>query len=69
MKPCDTVTANIIADSETAASERDRFNRRQFLSRIGTIGGVALSTLPAFAQIGGKVPVVTTTVSILNTCC
>lgn len=28
-------------------------NRRQFLSHIGTIGGVALSTLPAFAQIGG----------------
>ena len=59
MKSYDTVTANIIADSETAASERDRFNRRQFLSRIGTIGGVALSTLPAFAQIGGKVPVIT----------
>jgi uncharacterized protein (DUF362 family) len=54
MKPYDTVTANIIADSQETAHHRDTLNRRQFLARlaaqVGGIGG-ALSTLPAFAQL------------------
>lgn len=49
MKP----TEHIIADCEEAAQNRNTLNRRQFLTRLGTVGGVALSTLPAFAQIGG----------------
>ncbi|MDE0085243.1 MAG: DUF362 domain-containing protein [Candidatus Poribacteria bacterium] len=53
MKRQDKVIANILADSEEGMQEHDMLNRRQFLSRISTIGGAALSTLPAFAQIGG----------------
>lgn len=53
MKSQDTVIANILSDSEEEKQKRDTLNRRQFLNRIGTIGGVALSALPAFAQIGG----------------
>ena len=54
MKPYDSVTANIIADSQEAKHHRDKLNRRQFLNRlvsagVGSIGG-ALSTLPALAQ-------------------
>ena len=60
MKPIDKVTQNIIADSEETRLQRDRFNRRQFLGCIGTIGGVALSSIPAFAQIGGRVIAPTT---------
>ena len=54
MKPYDTVTANIIADSQEATHHRDTLNRRQFLTRLATqVGGIggALSTLPAFAQL------------------
>lgn len=58
MKPDDNVISNILIDSEETVRDRDKYNRRQFLNHIGTIGGVALTTLPAFAQIGGKVPVV-----------
>lgn len=53
MKSQDTVITNILADSEEAARERNMLNRRQFLNRLGTISGVALSALPAFGQIGG----------------
>ena len=54
MKPYDTVTANIIADSQEMAHRPDTLDRREFLTRlaasVGGIGG-ALSTLPAFAQL------------------
>ena len=54
MKPHDTVTTHIIADSQEMLHDRDTLNRRQFLTRLvagaGGIGG-ALSTLPAFAQL------------------
>ena len=66
MKSYDKVTEDILADSlidrveqsETRHAtltehQRDTLNRRQFLNRLGTISGVALSALPAFAQIGG----------------
>ena len=49
-----TVIANIIADSQEAANDRDTLSRRQFLTRLATyVGGIggALSTLPAFAQL------------------
>ena len=58
MKTDDQVIANILRDSKETLRNQDKFNRRQFLGQIGTIGGVALTTLPAFAQIGGKVPVI-----------
>ena len=54
MKSHDTVTANIIADSQEATHHRDTLNRRQFLTRLATgVGGIggALSTLPALAQL------------------
>ena len=56
MKTEDSVIANILADSEEMARQRDdTLDRRQFLTQLGTIGGgVALSTLPALAQIGGQ---------------
>lgn len=54
MKPHDTVTANIVADSQEMLHDQNTLNRRQFLTRlaagVGGIGG-ALSTLPAFAQL------------------
>ena len=54
MKPYDSVTANIIADSQEAEQHRDALDRRQFLTRlaagVGGIGG-ALSALPAVAQL------------------
>ena len=54
MKSRDTVTVNIIADSEEMLHDRGTLNRRQFLTRLATgVGGIsgALSTLPAFAQL------------------
>ncbi|MYF98548.1 DUF362 domain-containing protein [Candidatus Poribacteria bacterium] len=53
MNSYDEVIQNIISDCEETVRNRDKYNRRQFLTSIGAIGGVALSTLPAFAQIGG----------------
>ena len=54
MKSHDTVTANIIADSQEMTHPPDMLDRREFLTRlaasVGGIGG-ALSTLPAFAQL------------------
>jgi len=62
MKPYDTITANILADSQEGSSatnrtespDRDTLDRRAFLTRlaahVGGIGG-ALSTLPTFAQL------------------
>lgn len=56
MTKSDPVIANILADSEEVAHHQDNaLDRRQFLTQLGTIGGgVALSSLPAFAQIGGQ---------------
>ena len=62
MKPYDTVTANILADSKEGfrsgnrpePPDRDTLDRRAFLTRLAThVGGIggALSTLPAFAQL------------------
>ena len=68
MKPYDTVTANIIADSQETAHHRDTLNRRQFLARLAAqVGGVggALSTLPAFAQLSsGQLQPDTTTEAV-----
>ena len=54
MKPYDSVTANIVADSQEAKHHRDKLNRRQFLNRLASVGvgsiGGAFSALPAFAQ-------------------
>ena len=55
MKPYDSVTAHIIADSQEVKHHRDKLNRRQFLNRlvsvgVGSIGG-ALSAFPAYAQL------------------
>lgn len=49
----DKVIQNILSDCEENRSVRDSLNRRQFLTRIGTIGGAALTSIPAIAQIGG----------------
>ena len=56
MTKSDPIIANILADSEEVARHQDNtLDRRQFLTQLGTIGGgVALSTLPTFAQIGGQ---------------
>ncbi len=58
MKVFDQVTADIITDSRAAAGQEQlphTFNRRQFLNRLGAIGGaVTLSTLPAVAQVSGQ---------------
>ena len=51
----DEVTKNIILDCKETVRGRDKYNRREFLTTIGAIGGAALSTLPAFGQIGGRV--------------
>lgn len=69
MKPYDTVTANIIADSQEMAHHRDTLDRREFLTRLATsVGGIggALSTLPAFAQLssGQLQPETTQTASL-----
>ncbi len=55
MKPHDKVIANILSDCEETVSQRNKFNRREFLTTIGVVSGAALSTLPAIAQIGGRV--------------
>ena len=55
MKTQDKVIANIKSDCEETVQERNKFNRREFLTTIGAVSGAALSTLPAFAQIGGRV--------------
>lgn len=55
MKTQDKVLANIKSDCAETVQHRDKFNRREFLTSIGAVSGVALSTLPAFAQIGGRV--------------
>ncbi len=55
MKTHDKGIDNITTDCEETVQDRDKYNRRQFLTNIGTLSGVALSTLPAFAQIGGRV--------------
>ena len=60
MKSIDKVPQHIIADSEETRLQHNRLNRRQFFGRIGTIGGAALSSIPAFAQIGGRVLTPTT---------
>ncbi len=69
MKPYDTVTANIIADSQEMAHHPDTLNRREFLTRLATsVGGIgsALGTLPAFAQLssGQLQPETTQTASL-----
>ena len=70
MKPYDTVTADIIADSQEVAQHRDALDRRQFLTRLVTgVGGIggALSALPAFAQLSsGQLQPDTTTTTPLT---
>ena len=70
MKSHDTVTANIIADSQEMTHSPDTLDRREFLTRlaasVGGIGG-ALSTLPAFAQLSsGQLQPETTDTSYLT---
>ena len=48
MNPDDKITEN-----RETSKNHGTLNRRQFLSRVGLIGGAALSGLPAMAQIGG----------------
>ena len=55
MKTQDKVIADIKSDCEETVQNRNKFNRREFLTTIGAVSGAALSTLPAFAQIGGRV--------------
>ena len=55
MKSTDNVIENILSDCKETVRERNKFNRREFLTHLGVIGGTALSTSPAFAQIGGRV--------------
>lgn len=55
MKTHDKVIADILSDCEETVSQRNKFNRREFLTTIGAVGGTTLCTLPAFAQIGGRV--------------
>lgn len=55
MNTQDKVIADIKSDCEETAQERNKFNRREFLTTIGAVSGAAISTLPAFAQIGGRV--------------
>ncbi len=69
MKPYDTVTANIIADSQEMAHQPATLDRREFLTRLATtVGGIgsALGTLPAFAQLssGQLQPETTQTASL-----
>ena len=70
MKPYDTVIADIIADSQEAAQDRDALDRRQFLTRLATgVGGIggALGALPAFAQLSsGQLQPDTTTTTPLT---
>ena len=70
MKPYDTVIADIIADSQEAAQDRDALDRRQFLTRLATgVGGIggALGALPAFAQLSsGQLQPDTTTATPLT---
>lgn len=55
MKTPAKVIANIKSDCEETVRERNKFNRREFLTSIGAVSGAALSTFPVFAQIGGRV--------------
>ena len=55
MNNTDKVIADIKSDCEKTVRERDKLDRREFLTAIGAVSGAALSTLPAFAQIGGRV--------------
>lgn len=55
MKSYDKVTENILIDSETTMEKQKKLNRRQFITRVGAMSTAALSTLPAFAQTGGRV--------------
>lgn len=69
MKPYDTVTANIIADSQEMTHHPDTLGRREFLTRLATsVGGIGsvLGTLPAFAQLssGQLQPETTQTASL-----
>ena len=43
MKPYDTVTANIITDSQEMAHRRDTLDRREFLTRLAaSVGGIGV---------------------------
>ncbi len=55
MNNTDKVIADIKSDCEKTVRERDKLDRREFLTTIGAVSGAAISTLPAFAQIGGRV--------------
>ncbi len=55
MNSSDNVIENILSDREEIVRERNKLNRREFLTTIGAVSGAALGTLPAFAQIGGRV--------------
>ena len=51
----DKVVENILSDCKETVEQRDKFNRRQFLGQMGILSTAALTTLPAFGQIGGRV--------------
>lgn len=53
MKPTKTIFENPSTKCEETIKKKEVLNRRQFIKGIGAFGGVALSTLPAFSQIGG----------------
>lgn len=55
MKTQDKVITNIMSDCEETVQERNKFNRRDFITTIAAVSGAALGALPAFAQIGGRV--------------
>ena len=55
MNNTDKVIANIMSDCEETVRERNKLDRREFLTTMGAVSGAALSALPAFAQIGGRV--------------
>ena len=70
MKSHDTVTADIIADSQEMTHHPDTLDRRQFLTRLAAyssgIGG-ALTALPALAQLrSGQLETETTDTSYLT---
>ncbi len=55
MNKNDKVVDNILLDCQETVEQRDKFNRRQFLGQMGILSTAALTTLPAFGQIGGRV--------------
>lgn len=55
MTATDKVIENILSDSEETVRQRNKFDRREFLTTIGVASGAALGTIPVFAQIGGRV--------------